>query len=73
MVTKDVQANLRKYKMGAGTGRTPSRGRRSASRGAGEGEMSPGGDTTVHFEDFTRSRSHGAGQSEPMVASRAIR
>ncbi len=75
MVTKDVQANLRKYKMGAGTGRTPSRGRRSASRGAGEGDMSPGagGSPTVHFEDFTRSRSHGAGQSEPIVASRAIR
>ena len=70
MVTKDVQANLRKYKMGAGQ-RSPSRGRRSASRGADE-DMSPGG-ATVHFEDFTRSRSHGAGPSEPIVASRAIR
>mmetsp|Transcript_47927 Transcript_47927/g.63431 ORF Transcript_47927/g.63431 Transcript_47927/m.63431 type:complete len:136 (+) Transcript_47927:86-493(+) len=71
MVTKDVQSNLRKYKMGAGQ-RSPSRGKRSASRGAGEEDMSPGG-ATVHFEDFTRSRSHGAGASEPLVASRAIR
>lgn len=69
MVTKDVQANLRKYKMGAGQG-SPSRGR-SRSRGPQE-DMSPGG-ATVHFEDFTRSRSHGAGPSEPIVASRAIR
>jgi len=43
MVTKDVQANLRKYKMGAGQQRSPSRGRRSASRGAGEEDVSPGG------------------------------
>ena len=75
MVTRDVQANLRKYKMGAGTtGRTPSRGRRSASRGDGEA-VSPSGNN-VHFEDFTRSRSQGPnaqGQSEPLVASRAIR
>ena len=69
MVTKDVQANLRKYKMGAGQ-RSPSRGR-SRSRGPDE-DLSPGG-ATVHFEDFTRSRSHGAGPSEPIVASRAIR
>ena len=70
MVTRDVQANLRKYKMAAGTGRTPSRGRRSASRGPdGEDVGSP----TVHFEDFTRGeRSHGA-PPEPIVASRAIR
>ena len=74
MVSRDVQANLRKYKMGAGQGRTPSRGRRSASRGA-DGETSPekGG---VHFEDFTRNKSEGGrshGASEPLVASRAIR
>ena len=71
MVTKDVQGQLRKYKLGAGQ-RSPSRGRRSASRGAGDEDLSPGG-ATVHFEDFTRSRSHGAGPSEPIVASRAIR
>ena len=70
MVTKDVQANLRKYKMAAGQ-RSPSRGR-SRSRGGGDEDLSPGG-ATVHFEDFTRSRSHGAGPSEPIVASRAIR
>ena len=72
MVSRDVQANLRKYKMAAGTGRTPSRGRRSASRGP-EGEEV--GSPTVHFEDFTREaggRSHG-GPPEPIVASRAIR
>ena len=75
MVSRDVQANLRKYKMSAGQGRTPSRGRRSASRGAGDedGEMSP----TVHFEDFTRNKSEGGRQhgapSEPIIASRAIR
>lgn len=77
MVSRDVQANIRKYKMAAGTGRTPSRGRRSASRGPdGEEAGSPTG--TVRFEDFTRnaseggSRQHGA-PSEPIVASRAIR
>ena len=70
MVTRDVQANLRKYKLGAGQGRTPSRGRRSASRGPGDEEV---GSPTVHFEDFTRGgREHGA-PSEPIVASRAIR
>ena len=58
--------------MAAGTGRTPSRGRRSQSRGADADATSPGS-PTVHFEDFTRSRSHGAGPSEPIVASRAIR
>jgi len=58
--------------MAAGSGRTPSRGRRSASRGNGEDELSPSAQQ-VKFEDFTRSRSHGAGPSEPIVASRAIR
>ena len=69
MVTKDVQANLRKYKMGAGQG-SPSRG---CSRSIGSHEDASLGGATVHFEDFTRSRSHGAGPSEPIVASRAIR
>ena len=56
MVTRDVQANIRKYKMSAGHGgRTPSRGRRSASRG--DEAVSPQGSPTVHFEEFTRSRS----------------
>ena len=53
MVTKDVQANLRKYKMSAGAGgRTPSRRGRSASRGPdGEEAVSPGqGSPTVRFE-----------------------
>ena len=55
MVTKDVQANLRKYKMSAGAGgRTPSRRGRSASRGRdGEEAASPGksqGSPAVHFE-----------------------
>ena len=59
MVSRDVQANVRKYKMGAGTGRTPSRGKRSASRGDGEA-VSPSGTNNVHFEDLARSRSHGA-------------
>ena len=75
MVSRDVQANLRKYKMGAGQGRTPSRGRRSASRGA-DGETSPGGEPAVHFEDYTRNKSEGGrshGPNEPLVASRAIR
>ena len=72
MVTRDVQANLRKYKMGAGTGRTPSRGR-SRSRGADGEPLSPNS-PTVHFEDFTKSRDGRLhGPPEPMVASRAIR
>ena len=75
MVTRDVQANIRKYKMSAGQGRTPSRGRRSASRG--DEAVSPQGSPTVHFEDFGRSRSQitsGNKQpTEPIIASRAIR
>ena len=63
--------------MAAGTGRTPSRGRRSASRGADAEEGSPSRDNTVRFEDYTRNasegqRSHGA-PVEPLIASRAIR
>ena len=77
MVNRDVQANLRKYKLGAGQGRTPSRGRRSASRNDGEAMSPMEGSPRVQFQDFTRNksqdgrRSHGA--SEPLVASRAIR
>ena len=59
MVSRDVQANIRKYKMAAGTGRTPSRGRRSASRGADADEGSPSRDNTVRFEDYTRNASEG--------------
>ena len=49
MVTRDVQDNLKKYKNAVG-GRTPSRGRRSASRGPDD--MGDVGSPTVHFEDF---------------------
>lgn len=74
MVSRDVQANIRKYKMAAGGGRTPSRGRRSASRGADGEDL---GSPTVHFEQFTRGKSQDGGRShgpqEPIVASRAIR
>ena len=73
MVTRDVQANLRKYKMGAGTGRTPSRRGRSQSRGADGEPLSPNS-PAVHFEDFTKSRDGRLhGPQEPIVASRAIR
>ena len=74
MVTKDVQANLRKYKMGAGQGgrRTPSRGRRSASRGPdGEEALSPAqGSPTVRFEGQGRRSVHG---DDNLAASKAIR
>ena len=51
MVNRDVQANLRKYKLGAGQGggRSNSRGPRSASRNDGEA-MSPNeGSPRVQF------------------------
>ena len=77
MVNRDVQANLRKYKLGAGQGRTPSRGRRSASRNDGEAISPNEGSPRVQFQDFTRNRSVDGGRShgpnEPLVASRAIR
>ena len=72
MVTNDVQANLRKYKLSRG-GRTPSRGRRSQSRGA-DGESC--GSPTVHFENVIRGRSNGRksiGAEDSVTASRAIR
>ena len=58
MVTRDVQANLRKYKMGAGTGRTPSRRGRSQSRGADGEPLSPSS-PAVHFEGDKSGRLHG--------------
>ena len=63
--------------MGAGQGRTPSRGRRSASRGDGDVMSPDGGDPKVQFQDFTRNKSQDGGRSQgpsdPLVASRAIR
>ena len=70
MVTRDVQANLKKYKNAVG-GRTPSKGRRSASRGADD--IGSVGSPTVHFEDFTRARSQGRrsiGPDDNVTASR---
>lgn len=72
MVTRDVQANLKKYKNAVG-GRTPSR-RRSASRGPDD--IGSVGSPTVHFEDFTRGRSQGRrsiGAEDNVTASRQIR
>lgn len=72
MVNKDVQANLRKYKLAFG-GRTPSRGgNRSASRGAdSEGAVSP----QVRFEgEKGRGRSQGRRTDDDNLGSnRAIR
>ena len=77
MVNRDVQANLRKYKLGAGQGRTPSRGRRSTSRNDGDAMSPTEGSPRVQFQDFTRNRSQDGGRShgasEPIIASRAIR
>ena len=70
MVTRDVQANLKKYKNAVG-GRTPSRGRRDASRG--QEDFGSVGSPTVHFEDFGRGRSQGRkslGPEDTVTASR---
>ena len=65
MVTRDVQANLRKYKMACG--KTPSR--RSTSCGI-EDEDSP----QVRFEGDRRGRSMGhRGEDESAGGNRAIR
>ena len=72
MVTKDVQANLRKYKMNAGN-RTPSRRGRSASRGPGDEAVSPGGSPTVHFEGMGKSGRKSVGGDDSLAASKAIR
>ena len=76
MVSKDLQANLRKYKMTGATGkRTPSRGRRSASRGGALGDDLSQGSPTVHFEG-QRGRSGGrnsVGGDDGLNASRQIR
>lgn len=55
MVTRDVQANMRKYKMGVG--RTPSRrsGKSNGHQTDGEDELSP----KVTFEGDKRGRSMG--------------
>ena len=64
IVSRDVQANLRKYKLAVG--RTPSK--RSASRG--DYEDSP----TVRFEDERRGRSMGRrSDDEGLSSNRAIR
>ena len=70
MVNKDVQVNLRKYKLAIG-GRTPSRGNRSASKGAdSEGGISP----QVRFEGEKRDRSQGSkNDNESMSSNKAIR
>lgn len=73
MVSQDVQANLKKYKNAVG-GRTPSRGRRSASRGPDD--LGSVGSPTVHFEDYARGRSQGRksiGPDDNVTASRQIR
>jgi len=66
VVTKDVQANLRKYKMGAG-GKTPNKDRllRSASRGSRRGDDDYGS-PQVRFEGVSggRGRSMGARSTE---------
>jgi hypothetical protein len=73
IVTKDVQMNLRKYKMGAG-GRTPSKDKRnkSARKGEsdGEGFASPAG--AVRFADARRGRSVGNGDNS-LAQNRALR
>jgi hypothetical protein len=63
MVTRDVQANLRKYKLAVG--RTPSK--RSASKGGDED--SP----IVRFEGDRRGRSMGRrGDEEGLAGNRAV-
>lgn len=55
-------------------GRTPSKGRRSASRGADDDRSF--GSPTVHFEDFMRGRSQGRkslGPDDNVTASKQIR
>ena len=76
MVTKDVQANLRKYKMEGGRGRTPSRRGRSRSRGGAEGEEAVSGQgspTKVQFEGFDKQGRKSIGGDDSLAASRAIR
>jgi hypothetical protein len=70
MVNKDVQANLRKYKLAIG-GKTPSRGIRSASKGAdSEGAVSP----QVRFEgEKSGSSLGGKNENESLSSNRAIR
>ena len=75
VISKDVQANLRKYKMSAG-GKTPNKDRllRSASRGRDDDYGSP----QVRFTGLSgqRGRSVGARSTEPdegLSLNRAIR
>ena len=70
MVNKDIQANLHKYKLAIG-GKTPSRGIRSASKGAdSEGAVSP----QVRFEGEKRGSSLGGkNENESLSSNRAIR
>ena len=70
IVSKDIQANLRKYKLAIG-GRTPSRRDRSASRGAdSDGAVSP----QVRFEGEKRGRSHGrSSENDNLGSNKAIR
>lgn len=73
MVSKDVQANLRKYKLAIG-GRNPSAGNRSASKSRGAADSDHDDSPQVRFEGDKRGRSHGRRvEDEGLGSNRAIR